>query len=47
MAIRAAEFGLPAAIGVGEVVYESLAGVEVVVLDCESQNIRAVGVRGR
>ncbi|QLG47855.1 PEP-utilizing enzyme [Natrinema halophilum] len=34
MAIRAAEFGLPAAIGCGEVVYEDITGAEVVELNC-------------
>ncbi len=40
MAIRAAEFGLPAAIGVGELLYQSLAQAEVVELDCAGRQIR-------
>ena len=40
MAIRAAEFGLPAAIGVGELLFEKLAQAEVIELDCASQQIR-------
>lgn len=39
MAIRAAEFGLPAAIGVGEVKMEALSKAEVVELDCAARRI--------
>lgn len=42
MAIRAAEFGLPAAIGVGENLFETLARAEVLELDCRAQRIQAV-----
>ncbi len=42
MAIRAAEFGLPAAIGVGELLFEKLAEAELIELDCGSQQIRVV-----
>lgn len=42
MAIRSAEFGLPAAIGVGERLFETLTQVEVVEIDCGSQQIRVV-----
>ena len=42
MAIRAAEFGLPAAIGVGESVYESLRGADVVELDCEAATLEEI-----
>lgn len=41
MAIRCAEFGLPAAIGCGERTFEALLKAEIAVLDCESQVIRA------
>jgi choline kinase len=40
MAIRAAELGLPAAIGVGEKLFEMLSKAEVVELDCASKIIR-------
>ena len=40
MAIRAAEFKLPAAIGVGESLFEKLAQAEIVELDCASRQIR-------
>ena len=43
MAIRAAEFGLPAAIGVGESLYQQLSGAAIVDLDCEAKTIE----RGR
>ena len=36
MAIRCAEFGLPAAIGCGERIYSSLAGAKTCVLDCKN-----------
>ena len=36
MAIRCAEFGLPAAIGCGERIYSSLAGAKSCVLDCKN-----------
>ena len=42
MAIRAAEFGLPAAIGVGESLYEQLSGADVVELDCEAKTLEKV-----
>lgn len=42
MAIRCAEFGLPAAIGVGPPLYERLARARVLELDCASQRIRMV-----
>jgi choline kinase len=42
MAIRAAEFGLPAAIGVGELLFEKLAQADVIELNCGSQQIRMV-----
>lgn len=42
MAIRAAEFGLPAAIGVGESLYEQLAGAENVELDCEAKTVERI-----
>ena len=43
MAIRAAEFNLPAAIGVGEGLFQNLVQMEVVELDCASQQIRGAG----
>jgi len=42
MAIRAAEFGLPAAIGVGELLFESISRAEILELDCESRKIELV-----
>ncbi len=42
MTIRAAEFGLPAAIGVGEVLYRQLAAARIVELDCANEWIRVV-----
>ena len=42
MAIRAAEFGLPAAIGVGEILFEQLARAHVLRLDCAGRHIQVV-----
>lgn len=42
MAIRSAEFGLPAAIGVGETFYASLAGARVLELDAGNRRIQVV-----
>jgi hypothetical protein len=42
MAIRAAEMGLPAAIGVGERLFEGLRRAAVLDLDCASRRIRVV-----
>jgi len=39
MAIRTAEFGLPAAIGIGEVTYEHIRGARSIMLDCESRQL--------
>jgi len=41
MAIRSAEFGLPAAIGCGALVLESLRGATCVELDCAAERVRA------
>jgi hypothetical protein len=41
MAIRAAEFGLPAAIGCGEILFEKLSRAPLVELDCEHRLITA------
>lgn len=43
MAIRCAEFGLPAAIGCGDVIYRQLAGAEGVLLDCAQRQVRPIG----
>ncbi|MCX6369900.1 MAG: PEP-utilizing enzyme, partial [Solirubrobacterales bacterium] len=43
MAVRAAELGLPAAIGVGEARFNALAAATVVSLDCSSRTIEIVG----
>ena len=40
MAIRAAEFGLPAAIGIGMKRYEELASAGIVTLDCRNRLIK-------
>ena len=42
MAIRAAEFGLPAAIGIGETQYEALSREHYLELDCGARQIRKV-----
>ncbi len=42
MAIRAAEIGLPAAIGVGEKLYEKIARMKQVELDCANLVIREI-----
>jgi len=41
MAIRAAEFGLPAAIGCGDAVFEPLRNARLIELDCASKRIQA------
>lgn len=43
MAIRAAEFGLPAAIGCGELIFERLRAANLIELDGVNRNIRVVG----
>ena len=40
MAIRAAEFGLPAAIGIGEALFEELMRSRVLSLDCAARQIQ-------
>ena len=42
MAIRAAEIDLPAAIGVGDKLYEQIAGMKQIELDCSKQTIREI-----
>ena len=42
MTIRAAEFDLPAAIGVGETQYNTLCRAQVLELDCGARQIRTV-----
>ena len=42
MAIRAAEIGLPAAIGVGEKLYEKISKMKHVELDCANKIIRKI-----
>ncbi len=42
MAVRAAEFRLPAAIGCGEVIFDRVAKANVVELDCAARQIRVV-----
>jgi glutamine kinase len=42
MAIRAAEFNLPAAIGVGEGLYERLTQAHIILLDCQNRRIEVV-----
>ena len=42
MAIRAGEFQLPAAIGVGELLYENIIQAELLELDCASRRIKVV-----
>ncbi|MCH7802249.1 MAG: hypothetical protein IIC24_12015 [Chloroflexi bacterium] len=42
MTVRAAEFGLPAAIGVGESLYERLSDAQIIELDCANQWLSVV-----
>jgi phosphoenolpyruvate-protein kinase (PTS system EI component) len=42
MAIRSAEIGLPAAIGVGEKLYEKISQMKRVSLDCANHIIREI-----
>jgi len=42
MAIRCAEFGIPAAIGCGEVIYQELKGKTLVQLDCKRKKIQVI-----
>lgn len=42
MSIRAAEFGVPAAIGVGESLYDQLSQAKIIELDCASHLIRVI-----
>lgn len=42
MAIRCAEFGLPAAIGCGETIFHALKSSKAIDLDCGSKRIRAI-----
>ena len=39
MAIRCAELGLPAAIGIGEIIYEKMDDAKKILLDCDNQQI--------
>jgi phosphoenolpyruvate-protein kinase (PTS system EI component) len=39
MAIRCAELGLPAAIGVGEIIFQKIDNARKILLDCENQQI--------
>lgn len=43
MAIRCAEFGLPAAIGCGEQIFEELLDADSILLDCAEQRVEAYG----
>jgi len=42
MAIRSAEFGLPAAIGIGEARYKELVDASLVELNCRQRRLSAV-----
>jgi glutamine kinase len=42
MSIRAAEFGLPAAIGCGAMTMEALRGASMIELDCAAERVRAI-----
>ena len=42
MSIRCAEFGLPAAIGCGERMFDDVVSAEVIELDCENKTVRVV-----
>jgi phosphoenolpyruvate-protein kinase (PTS system EI component) len=43
MAIRCAEFGLPAAIGCGEQIFNELLNSNSILLDCVEQRVEAYG----
>ena len=43
MAIRAKEFNLPAVIGIGEALYQSLKSASVIELDATNRKIEIVG----
>ena len=42
MAIRSAEFGLPAVIGIGEQLYNEVSAACIVEIDCKNQTLRKV-----
>jgi len=42
MAIRAAEFGIPAAIGIGEDRYQQLQGTAMIEIDCAGRTIERI-----
>ncbi len=42
MAIRCAEFGIPAAIGCGEVIYKDMKDMQIVELDCKNKLITGI-----
>jgi len=42
MAIRCAEFGLPAAIGCGERIFSEIETALVIDLNCDSRNIKVI-----
>ncbi|MBT7760208.1 MAG: hypothetical protein HN732_22955, partial [Rhodospirillaceae bacterium] len=44
MAIRCAEFGLPAAIGCGEKTFNDLTRAQAIELNCAERTVRPVGV---
>jgi len=43
MAIRCAEFGIPAAIGCGEIIFKDIKDMQVVDLDCKNKLITVIG----
>ncbi|MGG7147232.1 PEP/pyruvate-binding domain-containing protein [Clostridium butyricum] len=42
MSIRCAEFGIPAAIGTGEIIYNNIKEVSIIELNCEAKQIKVV-----
>ena len=42
MAIRAAELNLPAAVGVGELLFQNIAKSKIITLNCENKTISIV-----
>ena len=42
MAIRAAELGIPAAIGSGEILYKSWSKAKTINMDCANRQVRVV-----
>ena len=44
MAIRSSEFGIPAAIGCGENIYNNLISNDFIILNCEDKTIKPIKI---